>query len=66
MSKTSDFITKSEAELKDMIIQLKREVLNLSFQRVNGQLTNPARFRIVRRSIARMKTILNQNQVKNG
>ncbi len=38
MSKTSDFITKSEAELKDMIIQLKREVLNLSFQRDQSSL----------------------------
>ena len=66
MNKMSDFRTKTEAEIKDMIIQLKREVLNLSFQRVNGQLTNPSRFRIVRRDIARMKTILTQNQAKNG
>jgi len=66
MSKMSDFRTKTEAEIKDMIIQRKREALNLSFQRVNGQLTNPSRFRIVRRDIARMKTILTQNQAKNG
>jgi large subunit ribosomal protein L29 len=64
--KATELRTKSESELKDMIIQLKREILNLSFQRVNGQLTNPSRFRTAGREVARIKTIIKENQVKNG
>jgi large subunit ribosomal protein L29 len=62
--KATDLLTKSEDELKELIIQCKREILNLKFQRVNGQLTNPARFRSVRRDIARIKTVLNQRKAK--
>ena len=57
--KAVDLQHKTESELHDLVLTLKREVLNLRFQRVNGQLTNPARFRQARRDIARIKTKLN-------
>ena len=43
-----------------MMVDLKREQFNLRFQVASGQLTNTARFREVRRDVARVKTILSQ------
>jgi large subunit ribosomal protein L29 len=39
---------------------LKKEAFNLRFQGATGQLENPARMRLVRREIARVKTVLAQ------
>jgi len=60
--KIEDLRTKSESELKEAIIGLKKEKLNLSFQRVNGQIESTARLRQVRRGIARIKTILHEKK----
>lgn len=43
-------------QLDDKLVSLKKEQLNLRFQRASGQLENTARIRIVRRDIARIKT----------
>lgn len=51
---------KSEDELKESLIDLKKEQFNLRFQRATGQVENTARIRDVRRSIARVKTVLGQ------
>jgi large subunit ribosomal protein L29 len=45
-------------ELKEKIGALEEELFNLHFQDKMGQLSNPVRLRIVRRDIARMKTII--------
>ena len=47
-------------QLKDQLLQLKKEQFNLRFQRATGQLENTARVREVRRDIARIKTLLAQ------
>ena len=47
-------------ELKTKIVDLKKEQFNLRFQRASGELENTARMRIVRREIARIKTVLGQ------
>lgn len=60
MTKATDFRAKSADELKDQLLQLKKEQFNLRFQRASGQLENTARVREVRRDIARIKTILGQ------
>jgi large subunit ribosomal protein L29 len=44
-------------QLEDEILKLKKEQFNLRFQRATGQLENTARVRVVRRDIARMKTV---------
>ncbi|MEO1193083.1 MAG: 50S ribosomal protein L29 [Pseudomonadota bacterium] len=49
---------KTQDELKDNLVQLRREAFNLRFQQASGQLENTARVRQVRREIARTKTIL--------
>lgn len=45
-------------QLVDELVKLKKEQFNLRFQRATGQLENTARFRQVRRSIARINTVL--------
>jgi len=49
---------KTADELQDSLLVLKKEQFNLRFQRASGQLENTARVRVVRRDIARIKTIL--------
>lgn len=60
MTKATDFRAKSQDELNDQLLQLKKEQFNLRFQRASGQLENTARVRQVRRDIARIKTILGE------
>ena len=58
--KIEDVRVKNDGELESELMALKKEQLNLRFQRATGQLENTARVRSVRRDIARIKTILNQ------
>ena len=51
------------AEMLDQEKQLKEELFNLRFQLATGQLENTARIKKVRKSIARIKTVLRE-QVK--
>ncbi len=57
-----DVRAKTDDELKDSLLQLKKEQFNLRFQRANGQLENFARVREVRRDIARIKTIQSERR----
>ena len=41
-------------------MELRKEQFNLRMQRASGQLTNPARFKVVQKDIARVKTVLNE------
>jgi large subunit ribosomal protein L29 len=54
----SDVRVKTVDELKQSLLDLKKEQFNLRFQRATQQLEKPARIREVRRDIARIKTIL--------
>ena len=56
--KAVDLRAKSEDELKDQLVNLRKEAFNLRFQATSGQLANTARVREVRRDIARIQTIL--------
>ena len=58
--KSVDVRAKSIEELNDQLLQLKKEQFNLRFQRASGQLENTARVQVVRRDIARIKTILGE------
>ncbi|SDG47985.1 MULTISPECIES: 50S ribosomal protein L29 [Thalassobaculum] len=55
-----DLRTKSPDQLKDQLLQLRKEAFNLRFQRANGQLENSDRMRQVRREIAKVKTIMGE------
>jgi large subunit ribosomal protein L29 len=50
-------------QLGDELIKLKREQFNLRFQKATSQLTNTARVREVRRTIARIKTVEREKRV---
>lgn len=54
-------MTKTEIELK--LHQYKEELLNLRFQKVTGNLLNPSRIKQVKREIARIETIINENEI---
>ena len=58
--KASDVRAKTADELKDQLVDLKKEQFNLRFQLATQQLEKPARVRQVRRDIARIKTVLGQ------
>lgn len=49
---------KSRDELTGLLGDLQKEQFNLRFQKASGQLENTARVRVVRRDIARIKTLL--------
>ena len=53
----SDLKVLSDEQLGDEVLKLKKEQFNLRFQRATGQLENTSRVRVVRRDIARIKTI---------
>jgi large subunit ribosomal protein L29 len=58
--KAEELRAKTADELKAQLVGLKKEQFNLRFQAAGGQNENPARARIVRREIARIKTVLGQ------
>lgn len=66
MAKASDVRAKTADELKTDLVGLKKEQFNLRFQRANGQLENTARVRVIRRDIARIKTIMSERATKTG
>jgi large subunit ribosomal protein L29 len=58
MTKPADIRAKSTDQLNTMLLDLRREQFNLRFQRATGQTEGIGRVKIVRRDIARVKTIL--------
>ena len=60
--KAAELRAKSTDQLKEQLLELKKEQFNLRFQKASGQLENTGRVRQVRRDIARIKTILTQQQ----
>jgi large subunit ribosomal protein L29 len=51
------------AEIEQKIKALKEELFNLRFQLATGQLENTTRIREVRKSIARMKTVVREREI---
>ena len=62
--KIEDIRNKNIEELKSELEKLKKESFNLRFQKASGQLENTARVRFVRRSIARILTVINSKVEK--
>lgn len=62
--KTADLRAKSPDQLKEELNSLRKEQFNFRFQKTSSQLENTGRVRIVRRDIAKIKTIL--NEIKSG
>ena len=62
--KIADIRDLTPDQLNDELIKLKREQFNLRFQKATGQLNNTARVRIVRRTIAKLKTVEREKAAK--
>ncbi|SNX68466.1 LSU ribosomal protein L29P [Cereibacter ovatus] len=60
MTTAQELRSKTPDQLRDQLVALKKEAFNLRFQQATGQLENTARMRVVRRDVARIKTVLNQ------
>ena len=53
----------SEAELNAELLKMKKDLFNLRFQHVTGQLENPIKMRETKREIARVKTIIREKEL---
>ena len=51
---------KTVDQLNELLVDLKKEAFNLRFQAATNQLENTARMRVVKKDVARVKTIINQ------
>jgi len=60
--KSADVRAMTVDQIDDEVLKLKKEQFNLRFQRATGQLENTSRVLVVRRDIARLKTIANQKR----
>jgi large subunit ribosomal protein L29 len=63
--KTSEIKKLTVTQLQKELTSFKKEQFNLRFQKVNSQIQNTARVKIVRRSIAKILTFLNQKKKDN-
>ncbi|AIF50131.1 MULTISPECIES: 50S ribosomal protein L29 [unclassified Pelosinus] len=64
--KVKDFREMNATELNQKIAVLKEELFNLRFQLATGQLENPMRIKEVKKSIARVKTIQREQEMKQA
>jgi len=62
----ADVRARTDDELAQDLANMGKEIFNLRFQRASGQLENTARFRQVRRGMARIKTILAERRRAAG
>ena len=53
----------SEMELNAELVKMKKDLFNLRFQHVTGQLENPLKMRETKRDIARVKTIIREKEL---
>ncbi len=60
--KAQELRAKNDAELKDLLLELRKEQFSLRMQHGNGTLEGRHELKRVRREIARVKTVMNQTQ----
>lgn len=64
MNKAKDLKEMTAAELQEQLVDVKKELFQLRLQQVTGQLENPLQIRALRRNVARIKTVMNQQAAK--
>lgn len=64
--KVNEIRNLSTAELTEKVAGLKEELFNLRFQLATGQLENPMRIREVKKTIARIKTVQREEELKTA
>ncbi|WP_374698954.1 50S ribosomal protein L29 [Wolbachia endosymbiont (group B) of Limnophora tigrina] len=58
----ADIKSRSSQELHEILVNLRKEFVNLVFQKKLGQCNNISRFSLIRKSIARILTTLNKRR----
>jgi len=66
MKKVKELTDMTTVELQQQLEDAKKELFTLRLQQVSGQLENPLRIRATRRSVARIKTVMNQAAKAEG
>jgi large subunit ribosomal protein L29 len=66
MAAIDDLKVKTDDQLQQQLIELKREQFNLRFQAATNQIEKPSRVTEVRKTIARIKTLQNQRARANA
>ena len=66
MASAKDYKEKSAVELKEELLNWRKEQFNLRMQRGAGQAAKPHLFKSVRRDIARIKTVLTEKKAGNA
>lgn len=61
--KASNLRNLTDEELNQRFKDLRTELFNLRFQSITGQLGNPKRINVVKKDIARVKTILREREL---
>ncbi|MCB0081322.1 MAG: 50S ribosomal protein L29 [Caldilineaceae bacterium] len=61
--KASEIRSMTNAELANRLDDSYQEIFNLRFQKASGKLTNTARMGLVRKDIARIKTVLREREL---
>lgn len=63
LMKANEIRQMTDQELSTQLLDLKSELFNLRFQLATGQLDNPMRIKVVRKDIARVKTIIREREL---
>jgi large subunit ribosomal protein L29 len=66
MAASDDLKVKTDDQLQQQLSELKREQFNLRFQSATNQLEKPSRVKVVRRTIARIRTLQTQRSKAQG
>jgi large subunit ribosomal protein L29 len=66
VSKAAELRGQSRDDLQKQLLALLKEQFNLRMQKGSGQLSRPSRFKVVRREIARIKTVLAEQATVAG
>ena len=61
--KASEIREKTQAELEQELVELKSELFKLRFQLATNQLDNPMKLKEVKKSIARVKTVMREREL---
>lgn len=64
--KYTELTSKSAAQLREQLLNLRKEQMNLRFAKAAGQMEKPTRWREVRKAIARVHTAISQLTSKEG
>lgn len=62
--RTEEIREKSVSELTDKVLELKKELFELRFQQATGQLEKPNQLREVKKTIARIKTVITEKEMQ--